>query len=260
MGTNGWPCAISGKNINIGEALRTHVSDQLNAATGKYFDGSVTGHVTIEPEGSGYRTDCTLHLASGVTLQAEGRAQEVYASFDQTAARIESRLRRYKRKLKDRSAAQREILRERRADPLHRPQRASTRPRRRRPNTNSSRRSSPNRKSCCRSFRFRPRCWSSTCVGAPVLVFRHATTGRVNVIYRRLDGNIGWIDPTRWRQRLRVSEARFLLGAAGVPLSGRGSRRVGDCASVAAIPPAHCAFALAGAAEGALTENGPHAA
>ena len=102
------PLRISGKNINIGEALRTHVSERLNAATGKYFDGSVAGHVTIEPEGSGYRTDCTLHLASGVTLQAEGRAQEVYASFDQTAARIESRLRRYKRKLKDRNGAIRE--------------------------------------------------------------------------------------------------------------------------------------------------------
>ena len=75
------PLRISGKNINIGDALRTHVSERLNAATGKYFDGSVAGHVTIEPEGSGYRTDCTLHLASGVTLQAEGRAQEVYATY-----------------------------------------------------------------------------------------------------------------------------------------------------------------------------------
>ena len=156
------PLRISGKNINIGDALRTHVSERLNAATGKYFDGSVAGHVTIEPEGSGYRTDCTLHLASGVTLQAEGRAQEVYASFDQTAARIESRLRRYKRKLKDRNGGVRETAAERRADPLHRSRARPTRSRRPRRNTSSSRRSSPNPTSCCRSSRSPPRCWSWT--------------------------------------------------------------------------------------------------
>lgn len=154
------PLRISGKNINIGDALRTHVSDRLNAATGKYFDGSVTGHVTIEPEGSGYRTDCTLHLASGVTLQAEGRAQEVYASFDQTAARIESRLRRYKRKLKDRSAA-------REASPAGEPIRytvigaldeAAEAP--------AEHEFKPavvaNPKSSCRNSPFRPPCWSWT--------------------------------------------------------------------------------------------------
>ena len=128
----------------------------------KYFDGSVTGHVTIEPEGSGYRTDCTLHLASGVTLQAEGRAQEVYASFDQTAARIESRLRRYKRKLKDRSGAHprdHAVT----GEPIRYTVLArSTRSRRRRRNTNSSRRSSPSPTSCCKSCRCLPRCWSWT--------------------------------------------------------------------------------------------------
>ncbi|WP_298423673.1 ribosome-associated translation inhibitor RaiA [Rhodoblastus sp.] len=186
---------ISGKNINIGEALRTHVSEKLNAATGKYFDGSVTGHVTIEPEGSGYRTDCTLHLASGVTLQAEGRAQEVYASFDQTAARIESRLRRYKRKLKDRSAATRD------AGPVGEPIRYTVL------GALDEAEEAPT------EHEFKPAVVAESekllqelsvsaavleldLTGAPVVVFRHATTGRVNVIYRRLDGNIGWVDPT----------------------------------------------------------------
>jgi ribosomal subunit interface protein len=95
------PLRISGKNLDIGEALRQHVSEKLETATAKYFDGSVSGHVVITPEGSGYYSDCTLHLASGVTLQAEGRAHEVYASFDQAAERIEKQLRRYKRRLKD---------------------------------------------------------------------------------------------------------------------------------------------------------------
>ena len=67
---------VSGKNINIGEALRTHVTDRLNTLTGKYFDGAVTGHVTISPEGTGFRADCSLHLTSGMLLQADGRAQD----------------------------------------------------------------------------------------------------------------------------------------------------------------------------------------
>jgi len=189
------PLRISGKNINIGEALRTHVSERLNAATGKYFDGSVAGHVTIEPEGSGYRTDCTLHLASGVTLQAEGRAQEVYASFDQTAARIESRLRRYKRKLKDRNGGVRETASK--GEPirytvLSAPDEVEEAP--------SEHEFMP--AVVAESDKLLQKLSVSAAVleldltGAPVLAFRHATSDRVNVIYRRLDGNIGWIDPT----------------------------------------------------------------
>jgi ribosomal subunit interface protein len=189
------PLRISGKNLNIGEALRTHVSERLNAATGKYFDGAVAGHVTIEPEGSGYRTDCTLHLASGVTLQAEGRAQEVYASFDQTAARIESRLRRYKRKLKDRNGAVRDAAPQ--GEPilytvLSAPDEAEDAP--------SEHEFKP--AVIAESSKLLQRLSVSAAVleldltGAPVLAFRHATSDRVNVIYRRLDGHIGWIDPT----------------------------------------------------------------
>ena len=95
------PLRISGKNLDIGEALRQHVSQKLESATAKYFNGSVNGHVVITPDGSGYYSDCTLHLASGITLQADGRAHEPYASFDQAAEKIEKRLRRYKRRLKD---------------------------------------------------------------------------------------------------------------------------------------------------------------
>ena len=143
---------VSGKNINIGEALRTHVTDRLNALTGKYFDGAVTGHVTISPEGTGFRADCSLHLTSGMLLQADGRAQDPYAAFDQSAERIEKRLRRYKSRLKSQSTTQ---LR---------------------------------RRSVSQAV------LDLDLSGAPICVFRHASTGRVNVVYRRADQNIGWID------------------------------------------------------------------
>jgi hypothetical protein len=129
-------------------------------------------------------------------LQAEGRAQEVYASFDQTAARIESRLRRYKRKLKDRNGAIRETT-PMKGEPirytvLSAPDEVEDAP--------SEHEFKP--AIVAESDRLLQKLSVSAAVleldltGAPVLAFRHATSDRVNVIYRRLDGNIGWIDPT----------------------------------------------------------------
>jgi len=184
---------ISGKNINIGEALRTHVSERLKSVTEKYFDGSVSGHVTIEPEGSGYRADCTLHLASGVTIQAEGRAQEVYASFDQTAARIESRMRRYKRKLKDRSVQQREVAG---AEPVRYTVLSALDETEEAPSESEFKPAIiAESEKALQVLSVSAAVLELDLTGMPVLAFRHATTGRMNVIYRRSDGNIGWIDP-----------------------------------------------------------------
>src|SRR6185503_18428459 len=85
------PFRISGKNLDIGEALRERVSGRIVEALSKYFDGGYSGHVTVEKEGFGFRTEST--------------AADAYASADQAALRIENRLRRYKRRLKDRHAA-----------------------------------------------------------------------------------------------------------------------------------------------------------
>jgi ribosomal subunit interface protein len=98
------PFRVSGKNIDIGEALRERVNARLVEALSKYFDGGYSGHVTVAKDGFGFRTECAIHLDSGVTLEAEAMAADAYASADQAAIRIEKRLRRYKRRLKDRQA------------------------------------------------------------------------------------------------------------------------------------------------------------
>jgi ribosomal subunit interface protein len=184
---------VSGKNFSIGEAMRNHVSDRIQAAVQKYFDGSVSGHVIVDHEGSGYRSDCTLHLASGITLQAEGRAIEPYASFDQAADRLEKRLRRYKRRLKDHHGSgghvetparevfssyvlespEEEILDEAGFNPVVVAEKTST----------------------LRRLSVSNAVLDLDMTGAPVLVFRNAGSERVNIVYRRSDGNIGWIDP-----------------------------------------------------------------
>src|ERR1044072_5239903 len=99
------PCRISGKNLDIGEALRERVSARIVEALAKYFDGGYSGHVTVEKEGFGFRTECAIHLDSGITPHTEANAADAYASADQAALRVEKRLRRYKRRLKDRHAA-----------------------------------------------------------------------------------------------------------------------------------------------------------
>jgi len=92
---------VSGKNLDVGEALRERINARIGEALGKYFDGGYSGHATVERDGTGFRTECALHLDSKVTLHAEASAPDAYTSADQAATRVEKRLRRYHRKLKD---------------------------------------------------------------------------------------------------------------------------------------------------------------
>ena len=96
---------ISGKNLDVGEALRGQAEERVAAAVSKYYEGGYQGHVTVDKDGTAFRTDGVLHLSSGITLEATATAHDAYASLDKMAERIEKRLRRYKRRLKDRTAA-----------------------------------------------------------------------------------------------------------------------------------------------------------
>jgi ribosomal subunit interface protein len=92
---------VSGKNLDVGDALRERINARIGEAMSKYFDGGYSGHVTIARDGFGFRTECAVHLDSKITLHAEGSAPDAYASADQAALRVEKRLRRYHRRLKD---------------------------------------------------------------------------------------------------------------------------------------------------------------
>ena len=188
---------VSGKNLQIGEALQEHVRTRVAAALQRTIDAPPSGHVTVEPEGSGYRCEMLLHLDSGMTLHAEGRAQEPYASFDQANHRIEMRLRRYKRRLKSRHAGGAEASRAAASTiasyVLEAPENddddveeiggfvpvvvAET-------------------KAPFRTLSISEAVSELDLSGAPVLVFRHAGNQHVNFVYRRPDGHIGWIDPS----------------------------------------------------------------
>jgi ribosomal subunit interface protein len=95
------PFRVSGKNLDLGDALRKRIGARIAETLCKYFDGGYSGHVTLAKDGFGFRTECAIHLDSKITLHAEGMAPDAYASADQAALRIEKRLRRYHRRLKE---------------------------------------------------------------------------------------------------------------------------------------------------------------
>jgi ribosomal subunit interface protein len=186
---------VSGKNIAIGEALRQRVSARIGEALEKYFDGGYSGHVTVGKDGFGFRTECALHLDSGMTLEAKAVAADAYASADQAATRIEKRLRRYKRRRKDHPSCRREeVAPAGTSDGVSVPIEAGAPSLGADPEVNpaiiAESTSTLKRLSVGEAVR------ELDLTGAAAVVFRHAGHGRVNLVYRRPDGHIGWVDPT----------------------------------------------------------------
>ena len=196
------PFRVSGKNLDIGGALRERISSRIVESLSKYFDGGYSGHVTVEKDGFGFRTECAIHLDSGITLHTEANAADAYASADQAALRIEKRLRRYKRRLKDRHAA-RANGGDSETEGIDAPSYVLEAP---------SHESEEEVIECnpvivaesttlLRELSVSEAVMELDMTGAPVVVFRHAGHGRVNLVYRRPDGNVGWIDPPAARSK-----------------------------------------------------------
>ncbi len=194
------PFRVSGKNMDVGETLRARINQRVADATAKYFDGGFSGHVTIGKEGFGFRTECVIHLDSGIVLEAEALAADAYASADQAALRIEKRLRRYKRRLKDRQVTRSDgdaLDEGRGAGAIDAPSYVIAAPE----HESDEDASQLHPVIIAESTTALKRLSVSDAVmeldltGVPVVVFRHAGHGRVNLVYRRADGHIGWIDP-----------------------------------------------------------------
>jgi ribosomal subunit interface protein len=191
------PFRVSGKNIDIGEALRERVNARVTEVLAKYFDGGYSGHVTVGREAFGYRTECVIHLDSGITLHSDATAADPYASADQAAERVERRLRRYHRRLKDYHAGSRHNGRDANSAALGAPSYVIAAPE---PDANEEiTEFNPviiaESTTALKSLSVSEAVMELDMTGASVVVFRHAGHGRVNLVYRRRDGNIGWIDP-----------------------------------------------------------------
>jgi len=184
---------VSGKNMDVGEALRLYAVARVDDAVEKYFNGGYSGHLTIEREGGSFRSDCSLHLDSGVTLQAAASDREARRSFEMAAERIEKRLRRYTRRLKSKHNR-----REEREDAWT--QNASTYVLQ----TPTDEEEVPEdfvpvviaeSQTMLKEQSVEEAVMALELSDCPAVVFKNAGHGGLNVVYRRADGHIAWIDP-----------------------------------------------------------------
>ncbi|MGH6760600.1 MAG: ribosome hibernation-promoting factor, HPF/YfiA family [Phyllobacterium sp.] len=183
---------ISGKHMDIGDAFRIRIEERIAETVRKYFDGGYSGKITVEKAGSRFVADCIVNLDSGVILQATGEAQDPQLAFEAAAERIEKRLRRYKRRLKSHQATASNGVFD---DVSYRvvaaiPDEEEEFPEDFAPTIVAE-----------TSVALRSMSVASAVVqldlkDSPVFVFRNAGNEQVNIVYRRPDGNIGWIDPS----------------------------------------------------------------
>jgi len=183
---------ISGKQIDIGEALQTHVKDALGAAVQKYAERPTDAQVVFSKNAHEFVCEVIVHLSTGLTAQAKAHSTEIYSAFDQCTDKMETQLRRYKRRLKDHHRD--------RANPVEvfggssyilaaEAGAEESEPETLQPMIVAE------METRIPSLSVGEAVMQMELAGAPVLVFRNEKTAGVNVVYRRDDGNIGWIDP-----------------------------------------------------------------
>ena len=183
---------ISGKQIDIGSALQTHEKEEMGDVVAKYAERPTDANVIFSKSAHEFVCEATVHLSTGLTAQAKAHATEIYAAFDSCNAKMEKQLRRYKRRLKDHhkdrvqpvelSGASSYILASDAGD-------AESEPESLQPMIVAEMETN------IPSLSVGEAVMQMELAGAPVLVFRNEGKNGLNVVYRRDDGNIGWIDP-----------------------------------------------------------------
>ncbi|MDA7949332.1 MAG: ribosome-associated translation inhibitor RaiA [Hyphomicrobiaceae bacterium] len=182
---------VTGKNLDVGEALRSYIAERVETALEKYAGQGPTGHIRIEKAHGAFLTGCTIQLKSGLSLEAHGEAPDAYASVDRALERLEKRLRRYKRRLKKRHGpAERELAAVQ--APYYVIQQSED-------EETDSEEDNPiviaETQTMIRELSVSDAVMQLDLAGRPLLLFQNAGHGRLNIVYRRSDGNIGWIDP-----------------------------------------------------------------
>jgi ribosomal subunit interface protein len=183
---------ITGKQIDIGEALQTHVQSEMGEVFSKYAGRPTDAIIVFSKSGHEYVCEAEVHLSTGLTAQAKGKATEIYAAFDGASEKMEKQLRRYKRRLKDhhRDRSQPVELSDAGSYILA--------------SNDESDDQEPNgvnsmivaeMETKIPSISVGEAVMQMEIADAPVLVFRNEGHSGINVVYRREDGNIGWIDP-----------------------------------------------------------------
>jgi ribosomal subunit interface protein len=185
--------SVKGKQIDVGDALRQHVETNLKDITGKYFNGSLDAQVTFSREAHLFRADIAVHAGRGILLQANAAANEPYPAFDLAAERIARRLRRYKKKIVDlhHENHRKEEAVVASAFVLHGEEHD------REEETHDNPVVVAEMTTPIELLTVSEAVMRLDLGDLPALMFRNRGHGGLNMIYRRPDGHIGWIDPAQ---------------------------------------------------------------
>lgn len=186
---------VSGHQVETGEALRRHVEDRLAAIADKYFERALSAQVTFGrgPHDHAFTCDIVAHVMQGVILKGSGQAQEAHPAFDQAADRIEKQLRRYMRRLKDRQATPvgEELAIDGDASyTVFAPPSEEEEPGDNPPIVAETSVDIPDASVSDAVMLLDLR-------NTNALLFRNSATAKFNMVYRRQDGTIGWVEPKR---------------------------------------------------------------
>lgn len=182
---------ISGKQIDVGEALQTHVKSELGQTVEKYSQRPTDATVIFSRSAHEFLCESTVHLSTGLTAAAKGSATEIYAAFEACRERMDKQLRRYKRRLKDHHR-DRAVPVEFAGAPMY--VLAANGPEDQEPALQPM--IIAEMEAQIPSLSVGEAVMQMELTGAPMLVFRNEKHGGVNVVHRRDDGNVGWIDPS----------------------------------------------------------------
>lgn len=204
---------VSGKHVDVGEALGSRISQELVDGVGKYFArGGQDAEVVVSKDGHGFKVDCWVRLASGQTLVTTGLGGDAHAAFSESLDKLEKRVRRYKRRLKDHHAGPPGLSPEKTEDAAREVASLTVF---RNPDTveDEAEFGDPSipgepppvgmviaeTQAEIRTITVGRAVAELDMTGYPVVMFRNAAHGGLSVVYRRPDGNVGWIDPERTR-------------------------------------------------------------
>ena len=187
---------IAGRQMDVGEALRTRIEGELAGGVGKYFNRATDAVVTVAKNGgSGVNVDCAVHLSSGISLQAQGHGGDAHSAFSDAMTKLETRVRRYKRRLKNHHADNKAPL------PAEDAAAYVLAPLADEADTDAPGEDEggplviAETKVAVRTMPVAMAVMQLDFSDSPALLFRNAKHGGLNVVYRRADGNIGWVDP-----------------------------------------------------------------
>ncbi|MBX3480997.1 MAG: ribosome-associated translation inhibitor RaiA [Caulobacter sp.] len=194
---------VAGKHVDVGAALRDRITDELSSGIGKYFDRGGEADVTVSRQGHAFRVDCLVNLHSGQKLQSSGQGGDAHAAFSDALQKIETRVRRYKRRLKDHSPAATAKQAENAIyTTLRSPDLADDGD----DWLDDEVQDGPpaamiiaENDTDVKTLTVSGAVMELDLTESQTIVFRNAAHGGLSVVYRRADGNIGWIDPERTR-------------------------------------------------------------